>query len=174
MKTQSDRISIFLGFITNPPNLLPFKTPVLILSGGIDNVPTLPPPPPAPAISLACAPDAISNDRFYQSLSGPTWLLNFTKFGHADMLDDSFILSPSAVCPTCTRFLDATTCNYAQFRQDEANAIADFTNGLVDCGQRRRELRFLTNPEHYFESQVTFKSNGFSIKKLNGFCQNYP
>ena len=157
---------IYLGFITSPPNLLPFNTSVLIISDGLDNV-TVPP------FNLACASDAISNDRFFRSLVGPTWLLNFTDFGHTDMLDDSFRLAPGAVCPTCTQYFSSTTCNYTQFRQDEADAIAGFTTGILNCGSGQRDLQFLKKPECYFKSRVTIKSKGSRVDNLNGFCQNF-
>ena len=34
------------------------------------------------------APENLSNNRFYEALDGPTFLLNFTDYGHADILDD--------------------------------------------------------------------------------------
>ncbi len=37
-----------------------------------------------------CAPDKLSNLRFYNALRAPKWLLNFTDYGHADMLDPFF------------------------------------------------------------------------------------
>lgn len=68
-------------FITNPPNQLPFTIPTLIISNGLDAVPANP-------LFTPCAPVNISNTRFYESLPGPTILLNFTTYGHADILED--------------------------------------------------------------------------------------
>ncbi len=68
-------------FITNPPKQLPFTIPTLIISNGLDSV-------PANSLFPPCASANVSNIRFYDSLPGPTILLNFTKYGHADILDD--------------------------------------------------------------------------------------
>lgn len=37
-----------------------------------------------------CAPENLSNRRFFDALAGPTWMLNATDFGHLDMLDPEF------------------------------------------------------------------------------------
>jgi hypothetical protein len=71
-------------FITNPPKQLPFKIPTLIITNGLDDVRVNP-------LFTPCAPSNISNIRFYESLPGPTILLNFTSYGHADILDDFVI-----------------------------------------------------------------------------------
>lgn len=68
-------------FVTNPPKQLPFTIPTLLIRTGLDPVPVHSGIP-------ACAPSNFSNNRFYKSLPGPTWMLNFTDYGHADILDD--------------------------------------------------------------------------------------
>jgi len=68
-------------FVTNPPNQLDFQIPTLILSTKYSAIPAKSHLPP-------CAPQNISNVRFYETLPGPTWYLNFTQYGHADILDD--------------------------------------------------------------------------------------
>ncbi|CAF1017509.1 unnamed protein product [Brachionus calyciflorus] len=86
-----DPFGFFKIYITNPPVQLPFLTPTLIIRTGLDNVPSNPLFPP-------CAPEKVSNGRFYESLSGPTWYLNFTQYGHADILDDFLRLPASLIC----------------------------------------------------------------------------
>ncbi len=76
-----DPFGIVKDYITNPPIQLPFITPTLIISTGLDSVSIF-------SHGVACAPANISNVRFYDSLSGPTWFNNFTSYGHADILDD--------------------------------------------------------------------------------------
>ena len=70
-----DPFGIVKDFVTHPPQQLPFTTPTLIISTGLDSV-------PAPHSPTACAPTNMSNIRFYDSLPGPTWYLNFTDYGH--------------------------------------------------------------------------------------------
>lgn len=67
--------------VTNPPVQLDFVTPTLIIANGLDSDAKFPPMVP-------CAPANISNIRFYECLPGPTWLLNFTSYGHIGVLDD--------------------------------------------------------------------------------------
>ena len=38
-----------------------------------------------------CAPAEISNQRFYDALAGPSWMVNATKFGHGDMLEPFYL-----------------------------------------------------------------------------------
>lgn len=76
-----DPFGIVKIFVTNPPEQLSFTIPTLMLSTGLSNVPVNPK-------FTSCAPTNISNERFYTCLPGPTWYLNFTDYGHADILDD--------------------------------------------------------------------------------------
>ena len=76
-----DPFGIVKTFVTKPPAQLPFAIPTLIAATGLGAVPLLP-------ILPACAPYDMSNYRFYKSLSGPTWYMNFTQYGHNDFLND--------------------------------------------------------------------------------------
>ncbi len=68
-------------YITNPPKQLPFLTPTLIGATGLSSVSV------GHLNPTSCAPTNISNMRFYESLPGPTFYMNFTTYGHADVLD---------------------------------------------------------------------------------------
>lgn len=76
-----DPFGLVKRFITHPPAQLPFFIPTLLITTGLDSVSRGAGFPP-------CAPANLSNLRFYDSMPGPTWLLNFTSYGHADVLDD--------------------------------------------------------------------------------------
>lgn len=76
-----DPFGFIKDFITHPPNQLDFVVPTLLITTGYDSVPAIHGAP-------ACAPANFSNARFYVCLPGPTWMLNFTQYGHADILDD--------------------------------------------------------------------------------------
>lgn len=77
-----DPFGLIHEFVTHPPNQLAFVVPTLLIMTGYDAVPA------HENEHTACAPVNISNTRFYECLPGPTWLLNFTDYGHADILDD--------------------------------------------------------------------------------------
>jgi hypothetical protein len=57
--------------------------PTLVAMAGLDPLPGAPTFPP-------CAPDDISNMRFYNAMAGNRWFLNATHFGHADFFEPSF------------------------------------------------------------------------------------
>lgn len=83
-----DPFGLVKDFITHPPTMLNFAIPTLILSTGLSRQSVNPAFP-------ACAPDLLSNTRFYEVMSGPTWKLNFTDYGHADILTDTVCLNTS-------------------------------------------------------------------------------
>ncbi|CAF1370643.1 unnamed protein product [Didymodactylos carnosus] len=171
--TKNAQVKLFVmmdpvdGYVTHPPAKLSFNTSVLIMSTGLDARAAYPGEP-------ACAPDSMSNNRFYQCLSGPKWLLNFTNYGHADMLDEPARVGNNIICSTCSQLPIATTCNYEKFRQDEANAIVNFTQGILNGINGQQQLQFLQQPQLYFSSRVTIKPNIQEVKPSNGFCQHYP
>jgi len=70
----------------DPPNKLNFQIPSLIISGGLDSVPGV---DGLGNLFPACAPEDLSNDRFYDALTGPTILVNTTEYGHIDCFDDA-------------------------------------------------------------------------------------
>lgn len=76
-----DPFGLVDDFITHPPAQLNFTTPTLVVATGLDSDKLIPGMTP-------CAPANISNARFYDSLPGPTWFLNFTSYGHIGLLDD--------------------------------------------------------------------------------------
>merc|ERR1712192_362578 len=68
-------------YCITPGEVLNFRTPTLIVAGGLDTIPGL-------GFGPACAPVDLGSDRFYNAMAGPTLILNTTQFGHADLLDE--------------------------------------------------------------------------------------
>merc|ERR1712210_116240 len=66
-------------YCITPGEMLNFRTPTLIVAGGLDTIPGL-------GFGPACAPVELGSDRFYNAMAGPTLILNTTQFGHADLL----------------------------------------------------------------------------------------
>jgi len=79
------------NFCTNPGQKLPFDTPALLLRTGLD---------PKVKVMVACAPDKISNQRFFDAWSGPIWMANATKYGHLDVNNDGTGKMGSVICPS--------------------------------------------------------------------------
>ena len=78
----SDPFGIDKSYIIHPPNKLStFKTPTLVAISGLSQTPVF-------SLFPACAPEKLSNLRFYDAFTGPTWFMNITNYGHADILDN--------------------------------------------------------------------------------------
>lgn len=71
-----DPIGIIKNYCTTPGEKLSFDVPALLLRTGLD---------PKVKLGVACAPDRISNQRFFDAWSGPIWMANATKYGHLDV-----------------------------------------------------------------------------------------
>merc|ERR1711970_225650 len=83
-----DPFGMIHEYCINPPNKLNFQTPTLIISGGLDSLPGI---DNIGSLMPACAPEDLSNDRFYEALTGPTVLVNTTEYGHIDCLDEGML-----------------------------------------------------------------------------------
>jgi len=71
-----DPFGLVNNYCTTPGKKLSFDTPALLLRTGLD---------PVVKTLVACAPDKISNQRFFEAWSGPIWMANATKYGHLDV-----------------------------------------------------------------------------------------
>lgn len=80
----------------NPNYHLKFTTPVALIMSGLAGVPL-----PLPSILHwpACAPDDRTGYHWYDSLLSPKWMLNFTDYGHLDLLDDYYSTKANLICP---------------------------------------------------------------------------
>ena len=159
-----DPFGFFQIYITNPPEQLPFAIPTLVIRTGLDNVPANP-------LFPACAPDKVSNKRFYDSLPGPTWFLNFTQFGHADILDDYLRKVASVICKVCE-----DKCEFELYRENVVTAITLFYNGINFRNQKYIDA--LENPKKsgFFDPKIEimsiYKTNGYHIINTGPFCEH--
>ena len=151
-----DPFGIIKIFATNPPNLLPFELPTLIVATGFDNI--------GYALAPPCAPNNMSNERFYGVLKGPTWYMNFTEYGHADCLDDFWKLFAEIICRSCEN-----NCDYNKFRSNLAVALVKFVDGLYYKDETAFD--YFEKPEKWRNISVEthFKNQGFD-KKKGGYC----
>ena len=83
-------------FCTTEGEYLNYDTPVLILSTGMDYI-------PSNQFYPACAPEEVSNIRFFDAMIGQVWMINATEYGHMDLVDADSIWYPVDetfhVCP---------------------------------------------------------------------------
>lgn len=148
-------------FITHPPAPLPFRIPTLIIRAGLDDISVAKGMP-------ACAPNNMSNDRWYRSLYGPTFLINITDYGHADNLDEPFHEASKAICKSCKK----NDCNFRQFKFDEASLITTFVYGIFD--RNLQQINTIENPEGFIASHVVSKYDlhdyDYKSGGPGGFC----
>jgi len=86
-----DPIGIVNNYCTTPGEKLPFDIPALLLRTGLD---------PKVKAFVACAPDRISNQRFFDAWAGPIWMVNATKYGHLDVNNGGVGKIGGVICPT--------------------------------------------------------------------------
>ncbi|KAG7155453.1 chlorophyllase-2-like [Homarus americanus] len=119
-------------FCITPGQTLNYIIPTLHLAAGLDNVPGVG--------GFPCAPDSLSNDRFYDALD-PTsqrWSVNATQFGHGGFLDPLYEESLE-VLDFCGYNVNATDDEFDAYRRYIAGQIVTFIKALFteegDCGQ---------------------------------------
>jgi hypothetical protein len=127
----------------------------------LDNVPVGKRSPP-------CAPNNISNDRWYRSLYGPTFLINITDYGHADNLDEPFHEASKLMCTPCK----GDICDYPQYKTEEATLITSFIYAIFD--RNLRQLEIIQNPQSFLKSHASNKYDlhnyDFKSGGPGGFC----
>jgi len=121
------------GIITSevcidPPNLLNFQVPTLIIAGGLDSVPGV---DGLGNLFPACAPEEFSNDRFYDALTGPTVMINTTQYGHLDCVDDD-VYNLISTLHLCATNRDTDKDVYRDYVSGEIVAFLRYF-GLGDC-----------------------------------------
>jgi len=71
-----DPFGVVKNYCITPGQKVEFSTPALLLRTGLD---------PVVKRMVACAPDQLSNQRFFDAWAGPIWMANATKYGHLDL-----------------------------------------------------------------------------------------
>ena len=63
-----------------------YGLPTLVLMAGQDGVPG----DLAGSLTPACVPEGLGNMRFYDAMPSTTWMVNATKYGHGDVVDEFY------------------------------------------------------------------------------------
>merc|ERR1719312_445041 len=123
-------------FAITPGEYLNYDIPTLVIMAGLD---------PIPGINLgnimpACAPDDLSNTRFYNAMPGNTRFVNATVYGHGDLLDELYYDAMTLIhfCGT------DKTQDRVTYRDFMAGEIVSFLNTILtgDCDQ----LKYIEDP----------------------------
>jgi len=124
-------------FAITPGEYLNYETPGLVIMTGLDNTPGS---HIIGGLTPACAPDDLSNTRFYNAMPGNTWLVNATVYGHGDCLDELYYDAMTLIhfCGT-DKNQDRIT-----YRDFVAGEIVSFLKAILtgDCDQ----LKYIEDP----------------------------
>eukprot|EP00756_Hemistasia_phaeocysticola_P013680 Hpha_TRINITY_DN15295_c3_g11::TRINITY_DN15295_c3_g11_i1::g.68473::m.68473/K08099/E3.1.1.14; chlorophyllase len=144
-----DPYGIVKNYCITPGQKVNFTIPALLLRCGLD-------PKHASALEPPCAPDNLSNDRFYDAWRGPIWEVNATQMGHADLLNPGISGFGSLTCPSGKK--EANVLDY--IRQ-----IAGLTKSFLDLvfgGDASAEQTLTTTAGMPMDSQANKNNNGFA------------
>jgi hypothetical protein len=101
-------------------------------------------------------------------LYGPTFLVNFTDYGHGDNLDEPSHTGAAIVCGQCK----GSYCNFPQYKLEEATLITTFVRGIFERDVQK--LSVVQNPQSFFKSRLTNKYDlhnyDYSKGGPGGFC----
>lgn len=114
----ADPFGIVNEFITRPGELLPYEVPVLVVESGLGGM---------PKGGIPCAPEGLSNMRFYEAMRGPKWYVNVTGYGHVDFYDPLWRRAGSSACRTCKE-----NCDFKAYRKLVKDLIVNFVKGILD------------------------------------------
>lgn len=59
---------------------------------------------------LACAPEELSGRRFFDAMTGPTWYVNATAYGHADLMDPIYVELNEVILQTLLSYYSLFIC----------------------------------------------------------------
>eukprot|EP00095_Tigriopus_kingsejongensis_P012448 maker-scaffold89_size390429-snap-gene-2.24 protein:Tk12448 transcript:maker-scaffold89_size390429-snap-gene-2.24-mRNA-1 annotation:"hypothetical protein DAPPUDRAFT_307488" len=83
-----DELGLIKQFCVVPPEQVNFDVPTLIIPAGLDSIPGV---EPSRGLTYPCAPEDLSNERFFDGMTGVTWMVNVTDYGHADVLEPELV-----------------------------------------------------------------------------------
>jgi len=149
-------------YAISPGEYLNYAIPTLVLTAGLDNVKGM----DAGAIVPACAPNDLSNKRFYDAFPGDSWLVNATYYGHADNLDDYYadVVHFTHFCGVADETHDRE--DYRRFLSGEIVTFIKYIMGEEDCSV----LKYLQDPSLMpIETTVMFKTS--SINQQQDLCK---
>ncbi|EFX74152.1 hypothetical protein DAPPUDRAFT_109234 [Daphnia pulex] len=106
-------------FVITPGQKVNFTVPTLQIVTGLD--------PVIGPYGLAFAPEELSGRRFFDAMTGPTWYVNATAYGHADLMDPVYV-ELNEITQFCPSDPSAPKEEYIQFLTGE---IISFINGVL-------------------------------------------
>jgi hypothetical protein len=98
-------------------------------------------------------------------MRGPRWILNASKYGHADFLDAEYRDTAAAVCATCH-----SGCDFTQYREFVRDLTIDFIKAIIykDAGA----LKKVEDASYKIHASIKHDRMGYDVTK-GGFCQHF-
>jgi hypothetical protein len=146
-----DPFGIINNYCITPGEKLPFDIPALLLRTGLD---------PKVKVMVACAPDRISNQRYFNAWSGPIWMVNATKYGHLDVNDPGAADMGGIICATDNEPKDS-------YRVHVANMVDAFVS-MVFNGDATAESKLNDASTMGVDAEVQNDYNGHSAPFVAG------
>lgn len=158
---------------TNSSNRLNFSAPVALVVSGLA----------AQALHIAkvlpwpaCAPAEVAGLHWYASLDSPKWLLNFTDYGHVDLIEDIFQGAGGFVCPSGPGA--ATAEGRAEYRARLGAVVVALAHAVLPAVPKSPQLpqaeylRWLKDPSAMAPLKVTSQSDEGSVPVV-GHCSRH-
>merc|ERR1712232_1489821 len=149
-----DPFGVLKNFCVTPGKKLNFDTPALLLRTGLD---------PVVKKMVACAPDKLSNDRFFNAWSGPIWMVNATGYGHLGVNDPGTAKMGDVLCAD-------STADKGIYHQHVADMVDAFVS-LVFKGNAASEVKLTDATSMKVAAQSVKDYNGHSAPFTPG-CQH--
>ncbi|XP_045113458.1 chlorophyllase-1, chloroplastic-like [Portunus trituberculatus] len=153
------------SFCINPGTFLNYGNPTLVLGTGYDAVPG--------ESGVACAPDELSNDRFYNAVDPEMtskWSIKAPRFGHADLMDQYYI---NLVEETgyCGYNSELTHEEHDVYRRFVGGQIVAFYKGLYSVSEHKCNsyLSYVQDPS-LMSVQVEVKHSNHTGMCPRGSC----
>jgi len=140
-----DPFGVYPDFCVTPGKKVNFDTPALLLRTGLD---------PVVKKTIACAPDKLSNDRFYNAWSGPIWMINATDYGHLGVNDPGTAKMGDTLCAD-------SSADKSVYHEHVADMVDAFVS-LVFKGNSAGEEKMTDTASMKVAAEVVKDYNGHS------------
>mmetsp|Transcript_19439 Transcript_19439/g.20159 ORF Transcript_19439/g.20159 Transcript_19439/m.20159 type:complete len:345 (+) Transcript_19439:100-1134(+) len=150
--------------VIHPPAKVTFEIPLLHLDNLMDPLSPFPQQPQYPA----CAPETLSNDRFFDAWRGPSWQINATYYGHMDIVNGGEINQLNKIFDLFC--VGNTTSSNAEYIQLTGGATVAF-NQMLYSGDD--SYRVYLEDASTMPTEVILKNNNHGYTApFQPFCTN--
>jgi len=145
-----DPFGLIDDFAITPGQYVNYALPTLVLMAGLDGLPG----GLAGSLTPACVPEGLGNMRFYEAMPSNTWLVNATKYGHGDIINEFYYegLVATQFCGT------DQTQDRVLYRQFASGQLWSFLSAVLF--QECEYLQYIEDPNLMTVETVTLSKPG--------------